>query len=66
MIWFNKRHQLAKCFESWAKENQAAICPLNVITWLLTDNMLNEENVLKYLDKKYKPRDEKGRFIKRS
>jgi len=49
MIWFSDRHKLEKHFEKWAKENHATICPLNVITWLLSNNMLNEYTILEYL-----------------
>lgn len=51
MFIFSQRKYIADLFVEWAKSNNAAIEPINVITWLYTKNLLNEENVTKLLEK---------------
>lgn len=49
MMWFKDRNKLAKHFEKWAKENGASICPLNVITWLISVGLLDTDKAFEYL-----------------
>lgn len=34
---FSERKILADKFMEWAKKNKAEVCPLNVITWMITN-----------------------------
>ena len=49
LFLFDKRHQLGKEFEKWAKENNVLNCPESVITWLHSNGLLNEQRALKQL-----------------
>lgn len=50
MFLFNKRHNLSKMFDKWAKENNAVNCSLNVITWLDLNDLIDVEKALKFLE----------------
>ena len=52
LLLFNKRHELAKLFTKWCKENNADDKDItNVITWLNLNDLLDVEKVTKYLEK---------------
>lgn len=52
MILFNERKRLGEKYVKWLKENpKFADCPFNVISFLAINNLLDEENVKKYLEK---------------
>lgn len=51
-LFYNKRHKLVKLFEKWCKENNADSKDLtNLVTWLHMNNLLNDEEIYKYLDR---------------
>lgn len=49
MLIFSKRLALEKLFLKWAKENGAATTPLNVVTFLQINGLLNEERTEEFL-----------------
>lgn len=51
-IGFGKRKELENIFIEWTKRNEAANTAFNVITFLETYNLLNRENVSKFLEEK--------------
>lgn len=41
ILWYSKRHRLAKEFEKWCKENNTDSKNItNVITWLVMNNLI--------------------------
>ena len=48
---YSKRNELANLFKRWAKDNEAAICPTNLITWLSSNELLNMNKVFELLEK---------------
>lgn len=53
LLLFNKRHKLAKMFEKWCKDNNADDKDhTTLITWLHINNLLNVEEVEKFIKDK--------------
>lgn len=51
-LLFSKRKALAECYEKRRDENhRMANCPVNVITFLYGNDLLNVENVKAFLEK---------------
>lgn len=52
LLFYSKRHKLAKLFTKWCKENNADDKDItNVITWLNLNDLLDVEKVIKFLEK---------------
>ena len=51
MLVFSKRLSIVKLFEKWCKENDASDSPFNMLVFLQTNGLLNEEKCLEFLDK---------------
>ena len=51
MILFSGRARIADEFERWAQERGAQSCPLNVVTFLMSEGLLDEEKAVEYLKK---------------
>lgn len=50
MILFSIRNKLAEKYENWLKEYpEIKDCPLNVITFLVSEKLLDEEKVKRFL-----------------
>lgn len=45
MLFFSERKELARKFREWAKENNALDCAENVIAFLSTKGLINEEKI---------------------
>lgn len=54
MLFFSERNNLAKLFEKWCKENNAAICSVNMVTFLETKGLLNEDKIKELLKEEKK------------
>ena len=53
LFLYNKRHKLAKMFEKWCKENNADDKDhTNMISWLYMNNLLNIEEIEKFIKDK--------------
>ena len=50
MLFFNKRKELEKRYYEWIRDGNIKDCPFNVITFLAAYNLINEENVTKFLE----------------
>ena len=51
LLLFSKRHKLAKMFEKWCKENNVDVKDsTNMVTWLHMNNLLNDEEVEKFIE----------------
>lgn len=50
-FFYSERNKLVKLFEQWAKDNKAAICPINLITWLSCNKLLDMNKVFELLEK---------------
>lgn len=48
MLWFKQRKELDNKYKEWQKENKVADTSFNVITYLVMQNLLDEDKV-KYL-----------------
>lgn len=48
---YSQRNKLANLFKQWAKDNEVAICPTNLITWLSSNELLNMNKVFELLEK---------------
>lgn len=51
---YSERNKLANLFKKWAKDNDAAICPTNLITWLSSNTLLDMNKVFELLEKEKK------------
>lgn len=51
MVWFKQRKQLEEAYNKWLKEYEADNSPFNVITFLAFKELLNAEEVSKFLKK---------------
>ena len=49
MIFYGDRARIADEFERWAQERGAQSCPLNVVTFLMSRGLLDEERAVEYL-----------------
>ena len=49
MLTFSQRGQLIELFLKWAKENNVNTSPFNVIVFLCTNNLMNEDRVTEFL-----------------
>lgn len=49
MIWFSQRNKLSELFEKHCEESKTLCCPVNMIAWLYSLGLLNEEKVKEYL-----------------
>jgi len=48
---YSQRNKLANLFKQWAKDNEVAICPTNLITWLSSNDLLDMNKVFELLEK---------------
>lgn len=64
MLFFSQRRSLAMIFDEWRTKSEdgvvAASCPENVITFLCSAGLVNEEKVKEYLET-HKPKVKRGR-----
>lgn len=51
LFLYSQRNKLANLFKQWAKDNEVAICPTNLITWLSGNELLNMNKVFELLEK---------------
>ena len=51
VLFFNRRKKLADIFTAWAQNNKISDCPLNVVTFLDGNHLLNVDALIKYIDK---------------
>ena len=53
MLLFNVRNKLAERYENWLKEYpEIKNCPLSVISFLVSEKLLDEEKVKQFLEDK--------------
>lgn len=50
MLFFNKRKELERQYYDWIKDSNIKDCPFNVITFMTAYDLINEENVTKFLE----------------
>ena len=50
MLFFNKRKELEKQYFDWIRYSNIGGCAFNVITFLAVYDLINEENVDKFLE----------------
>ena len=49
MLWFSQRKKLEKMFVQWAQENNAAQTPMNMVAWMMLDDLLNVDAALELI-----------------
>lgn len=50
-FFYSQRNKLANLFKKWAKDNELAVCPTNLITWLSSNDLLDMNKVFELLNK---------------
>ena len=53
VLVFSDRQKLENLFVNWCKENDAAECSLNVVTFLHINGLINEEKALEFIKNQY-------------
>lgn len=49
LFLFTKRAKLSSAYQKWIKENKAADCPFNVISFLSIHHLIDEEKAMEFL-----------------
>lgn len=51
LLVFSKRKRLSELYKKWQKENDIKDCPLSIVTFLYSNDLLNTDNVLSFIAK---------------
>ena len=49
MLWYAQRRKLERLFVEWAQENDAAQTPMNMVGWLMLNDLLNVNATLELI-----------------
>lgn len=49
VLMFSQRKKMEDKFLHWAEKNKITVCPLNVITYLYSNDLINVDKFLEYL-----------------
>ena len=49
ILWFTQRRKLEKLLVEWAQENNAAQTPINMVAWLMLNDLLDVDAALRLI-----------------